>query len=62
MNKQEILETIDNCNSRVASLRASVAEARAKGSDLAEDSKLQLIGELLYAIELFNKDLDKRGA
>lgn len=62
MTKAELLETILNCNHKISSLRISIAETRAKGSDLAEDSKLQQIAELQFAIHLFSKDLEKVGA
>lgn len=62
MTKTELVEAILNCNHKISSLRISIAENRAKGSDWAEDSRLQLIAELEYAIHLFSKDLEKVGA
>jgi hypothetical protein len=62
MNNTELVEAIINCTHKISSLRISIAEARAKGSELAEDSKLQTIAELEYAIHLFKKDLEKVGA
>ena len=62
MTKTELLDVIMNCNHQISSLRIAIAQERAKGSELAEDSRLQKIAELEYAIHLFSKDLEKVAA